>query len=82
MNISRYKDKVDKVNAILLDPKMLTGLIGIGSCAAALRIPMTILPIAANILTHGGIVALGGVVAYISGDLIKDAVKSNSKEVK
>ena len=82
MNISKYKDKVDKVNAILLDSKMLTGLIGLGACAAALGIPITILPIAANILTHGGIVVLGGVVAYISGDLIKDVVKSNNKEVK
>nr|DAK97040.1 MAG TPA: hypothetical protein [Caudoviricetes sp.] len=82
MNISKYKDKVDKVNAILLDSKMLTGLIGLGACAAALGIPITILPVTANILTHGGIVVLGGVVAYISGDLIKDAVKSNNKEVK
>lgn len=82
MDISKYKDKVDKINTVLLDPKIIAGIIGIGVCYGGLGNSINILPVIENFLTHSGIIILGSAVAYISGDLIKSTIKSNNKEDK
>lgn len=82
MNTSKYKDMIDKVNTTLLDPKVLACIIGVGVYSGELGIYMRILPIVGGFLTRGGIIALGSVVAYLSGDLIKGVIKSNNKEGK
>lgn len=82
MNTSKYKDMIDKVNTTLLDPKVLACIIGVGVCSGELGIYMRILPVVGGFLTRGGIIALGSVVAYLSEDLIKGAIKSNNKEGK
>ena len=82
MNTSKYKDMIDKVNTALLDPKTIVCIIGVGVFSGELGVSMAILPVVGGFLTRGGIIALGSVVAYLSGDLIKGVIKSNNKEGK
>ena len=82
MNTSKYKDMIDKVNAALLDPKTIACIIGVGVFSGELGVSMAILPVVGRFLIRSGIIALGSVAAYLSGDLIKGVIKSNNKEGK
>ena len=82
MDILKYKDKVDKINAILLDPKMIATILGVGMFGDELGISMIIPSIVGKILIQGGVISLGSIIAYISGDFIKSVIESNDKEVK
>ena len=82
MSDKKYNDEVDNNSSLLLDPKMTACIVGIGICVSGLGIPMTILPVVGKVLIHGGIITLGSVATYVSGDLIKNVIKSNNKEVK
>ena len=82
MNTSKYKDMIDKVNTTLLDPKTIACIIGVGVFSGELGVSMAILPVVGRFLIRSGIIALGSVAAYLSGDLIKGVIKSNNKEGK
>lgn len=70
------KSIIDSAHELLKDPKLLTGLVGLGVCVPFVFPGVTtVLPIAATIITKCGYVALGGITTYVSIDVIKDIIK-------
>lgn len=69
------KSILDTTHELLKDPKVLTGLVGLGICVPfALPGVATIVPIVSTIAVKCGYAVIGGITTYVSIDMIKDII--------
>lgn len=70
------KSVLDVTHEMLKDPKVLTGIVGLGICLPfAFPGITTVVPVIATVATKCGYVALGGITTYVSIDAIRDIIK-------